>query len=104
MDRIGSSIILNQIMSCFVSVPDLLMINHLLTFLKQLLTLYKKLGAVLLLNQYFTDLCSSFLDHFQLALVDLYAPEEAIKEPKENPSRQPEKKKRTFIHIECTIL
>lgn len=28
-----------------------------------------------------TDLCSSFLDHFQLTFVDLYAPEETVEEP-----------------------
>ena len=40
-----------------------------------------------------TDLCSSFLDHFQLTFVDLDAPEETIKEPQENPSCQPEQKR-----------
>lgn len=38
------------------------------------------------------DLCSSFLDHFQLALVDLDAPEETIKELEEDPPCQPEQK------------
>lgn len=37
------------------------------------------------------DLCSSFLDHFQLTLVDLNTPEETIKEPQEDPPCQPEK-------------
>ena len=38
------------------------------------------------------DLCGSFLDHFQLALVDLDAPEETVKEPQKDPSCQPEQK------------
>lgn len=37
-----------------------------------------------------THLCGSFLDHFQLTLVDLDTPKEAIKEPKEDPTSQPE--------------
>lgn len=40
------------------------------------------------------DLCSSFLNHFQLALVDLDAPEETIKEPQEDPPCQPEQKEK----------
>lgn len=36
------------------------------------------------------DLCSSFLDHFQLTLVDLDAPEETVEEPQEDPTCQPE--------------
>lgn len=35
-------------------------------------------------------LCGSFLDHFQLTLVDLDTPKETIKEPEEDPSSQPE--------------
>lgn len=34
-------------------------------------------------------LCGSFLDHFQLTLVDLDTPKEAIKEPKQDPTSQP---------------
>lgn len=41
-----------------------------------------------------TDLCSSFLDHFQLTFVDLDAPEETIKESKEDPPCQPEEKEK----------
>lgn len=37
-------------------------------------------------------LCSSFFDHLQLALVDLDAPEKAIKKPQEDPTCQPEGK------------
>lgn len=35
-------------------------------------------------------LCGSFLDHFQLTLVDLDTPKETIKEPEEDPTSQPE--------------
>lgn len=35
-------------------------------------------------------LCGSFLDHFQLTLVDLDTPEKPIKEPEEDPTSQPE--------------
>lgn len=42
------------------------------------------------------DLCGSFLDHFQLALVDLDAPEETIKEPQKDPSCQPEQRVQSF--------
>ena len=42
------------------------------------------------------DLCSSFLDHFQLALVDLDAPEETVKEPQKDPSCQPEQSVQSF--------
>lgn len=41
-----------------------------------------------------TDLCSCSLDHFQLALVDLDAPEESIEKLEEHPPCQPEQKKR----------
>lgn len=37
-------------------------------------------------------LCGSFLDHFQLTLVDLDTPKETIKEPEEDPTSQPEQK------------
>lgn len=37
-----------------------------------------------------THLCGSFLDHFQLTLVDLDTPKEPIKEPEEDPTSQPE--------------
>lgn len=37
-----------------------------------------------------THLSSSFLDHFQLTLVDLDTPKEPIKEPEEDPTSQPE--------------
>lgn len=45
------------------------------------------------------DLCSSFLDHFQLTLVDLDAPEETIKEPQEDPPCQPEKKEEEKVKM-----
>lgn len=38
------------------------------------------------------DLCSGFLNHFQLALVDLDAPKETIKQPQQDPPCQPEQK------------
>lgn len=37
-------------------------------------------------------LCGSFLDHFQLTLVDLDTPKETIKEPEEDPTSQPEQR------------
>lgn len=36
-------------------------------------------------------LCGSFLDHFQLTLVDLDTPKETIKESEEDPTSQPKK-------------
>lgn len=38
------------------------------------------------------DLASGLLDHFQLALVDLDAPEETVEEPEQDPARQPEQR------------
>lgn len=37
-----------------------------------------------------THLCGSFLDHFQLTLVDLDTPKETIKEPEKDPTSKPE--------------
>lgn len=50
------------------------------------------------------DLCRGSLHHFQLALVDLDAPEEAIKEPEEHPAGQPKREtgRRGSWHELCT--
>lgn len=55
------------------------------------------------------DLCSSFLDHFHLALVNLNAPEETIKQPQKYPPSQPEHKGDTldinnvWLRKDCVI-
>lgn len=66
--------------------------NSLHILVQMLIWLYNPFSQYVCIGP--TDLCSSFFDHFQLTLVDLDAPEETIKEPQENPARQPEQDKK----------
>lgn len=61
--------------------------RHLACSVENILLWVEFILAVCVLS---ADLCSSFLDHFQLTLVDLDAPEETVEEPQEDPTCQPE--------------